>query len=374
MWLVVGTGAIGGALAARLAAAGEPVTVTARPEQLEVIARTGIRLTDFDGRRLVARPAVWELPRPGRRQRGDVAPAGNAERPPAFELVILCVKAYATGEIAGRLRAALGPDVPVLSVQNGLGNEDVLACSFTRVAGGAVTFSARRTAPGAIQVYNRGGAALPTAMGDGSGALPALDRLARALERTGLPVTRPGTSQDIKWSKLLLNLMGNAGAALTRLPPGRLYADPGGFAVERALMREALAVMGAHRRRPVALPGMPVPLIGWLVARAPRRIAQPLLAARVGGGRGHKKPSLLADLEAGADRSEAPWLYGAVARLARQAGMEAPVNEGLARLLEQAYRADPAVASLEGRPDLLAQAVLPSTGRPRRHRRGLAGR
>lgn len=355
MWLIVGAGAIGATLAGRLAAAGQPVAITARPAQLEVIARRGVTITEPGGGQWTAHPAVTALAGSGDRARR--LPGAPAARP---ALAVICVKAHATEEVAARLAAAFGPDLPVLSLQNGLGSEEILARRFRSVAGGAVTFSARRLAPGRVRVYSRGGAALPVALWDGRPTPPAVNDFAAALAGAGLRVRRPAASRDIKWSKLLLNLVGNGGVALTGLAPGAFYADPDGFALERAVMREALAAAAAHRRRLVGLPGMPVPLIAWLVARAPRRLAQPLLAARVGGGRGDKTPSLLADLEAGAASSEAPWLYGAVARFADEAGLAAPVNQKLAALLDRAFRGDPAVARFRGRPDLLARAVLPA--------------
>ena len=102
---VVGAGAIGGLLAARLAVSGNDVSVLARGDSLEVIGREGITLVEPDGRRTVAREV---------RAAGDTASLG------AQDLVILAVKAHQLVSVAGGVPALLDTDTPVLTLQNGI--------------------------------------------------------------------------------------------------------------------------------------------------------------------------------------------------------------------------------------------------------------
>ena len=160
----------------------------------------------------------------------------------------------------------------------------------------------------------------------------------------------------MKWSKLLTNLVANAIPALLDRDDPALYADRRLYDLERAQIREVLAVMGAMRLAPVPLPGADV---RWLAVgfRAPAAIAGPVLRRVVVDARGGKAPSLLLHLRAGGGPSESPWLNGAVARAGAGSAVPTPVNRSLAELVDAAA-ADPAAwARTRGRPDALLAAV-----------------
>ena len=165
----------------------------------------------------------------------------------------------------------------------------------------------------------------------------------------------------MKWSKLVANLVGNATSAIVDLPPEAVYADAGGFAVERRQLLEALAVMRRLGLAPVALPGADVRLLAAAV-RLPPLFARPILRRVVAAGRGGKDPSLRIHARSGSGPSEVGWLNGAVARAAETFGGDARVNRRLAALAEEVL-ADPVRrAWFEGRPDRLAAAVLEREG------------
>src|SRR5438046_6868334 len=110
--LVHGAGAVGGYFGARLAIGGHDVTFVARGENLAALRRQGLtlRLSTGEALRVVPAHAV-----------GD-----PAEAPPP-ELVLVTVKSYDTPAAAAALRPAVGPETAILSLQNGIENEDILA-------------------------------------------------------------------------------------------------------------------------------------------------------------------------------------------------------------------------------------------------------
>lgn len=102
---VVGAGAIGGLMAARLAAVGGAVSVVARGDHLDAIRRDGLRLREIDGTELVA----------------DVVASDDFASLGPHDVVILALKAHQIAAVADRLDHLYGPDTVVVPVQNGIG-------------------------------------------------------------------------------------------------------------------------------------------------------------------------------------------------------------------------------------------------------------
>ena len=105
-YCVIGAGAIGGLLGARLSLAGEDVTFIERPgPHLDAIKQNGLKLLMHEGEELLARDVkITE----------DMAQAG------VQDVVIIAVKAYQIPAIAARMRALFGPDTTVITIQNGI--------------------------------------------------------------------------------------------------------------------------------------------------------------------------------------------------------------------------------------------------------------
>lgn len=324
--LVAGGGAVGRMVADAAAAGGADVTIVSRSAGARG-TRTG-------------RP-VWTW--------NDLAASALPEG--LFQIVLVAVKAMDTPDVAARLaRLPAARGACLVSLQNGLGNEEVLevACPGNPVASGALTASVERVDASAagggpdVRRRTRGGVVLAPWRGqagpDGDRARAALDPLARALEAGGLPArvwpargSAAVSGRDLKWSKLLLNIAGNGLAAATGLLPDRLAADPAALSFELRLLREARRVGEAEGARWADLPGFPVrTLVGSLAL--PDVLLRPLLGPRLAGGRGGKPPSLWLDVEAGRPL-EADALYGAVVRLARRHAISTPAHDALLRAL-----------------------------------------
>jgi 2-dehydropantoate 2-reductase len=341
--VIVGGGAIGLLTAGRLALAGiPPSALLTRPSGAAALAVTPLQITFGDTVQTVPQLRVVGAP--------DALP-GDCLRP---ELAILCVKGYDTPGAIETLRA-LDPHY-VLTLQNGIGNEEALgaALGVERVVSGAITTSVDLHSPTAITVTKEGGIGLAPMGKLDPAHLTAWDA---ALTGAGFRVQQYADYRAMKWSKALLNMLGNATAAILGWSVDRVYADKRLIALELRCIREALAVMRAMRAQPVNLPRYPAALLARGVAWAPAPLLYPVLRRMVGGGRGGKEPSLLRDLRAGRNRSEGEFLYGAVAAAAREYGLSAPVNAGLWRILGGIARNELDWAQYRDQPERLLQAL-----------------
>jgi 2-dehydropantoate 2-reductase len=239
------------------------------------------------------------------------------------------------------LREALEPTmhwplVPTLTVQNGIGAEEIAAQVRPRAPRLAASLTApiELTPQDEVHWLGKGGIALAPVT-DSAG--PWVDRLVSDFGRAGLRSARLLDARSMKWSKLLANLMANATGAILDMDAAAIYRDPRLFAVEKAQLREAVAVMRALGLRPVALPRAAVP---WLAraTRLPDWLVRPIATRVVGGARGSKLPSLRLHMRALGDAPaseppEAEWMNGAIASQAARLGLAAPVNARLAELV-----------------------------------------
>jgi len=342
---VIGGGAIGLLVAGKLAQAGQEVALLARPAAAASSARYGLRIAQAG-----ATSATPPIP---------AAPEAGA-LPPAFqqpELAVLCVKSYDTAGALPAL-AALRP-AHTLTLQNGIGNEEALAEALgaARVLSGAITSSVTTRpaadGPSEVTVAKWGGVGVAPLAATGAAAAA---RAAALLAQAGFATRGYGDYRALKWSKALLNMLGNATAAILDLPVEAVYADERLVAIERRAFGEALAVMRRLGIRPLNLPRYPAALLA-LAMRLPRALLYPLLRRAIAGGRGGKAPSLLGDLRRGSTRSEGEVLYGAVARAGALAGVAAPVNAALWHTLRDIAAGAQPWENYRGRPDALLAAV-----------------
>jgi len=327
--LCYGAGAVGSLVGGRLSQSGAAeVTLLARRRHVAAIRTWGLILEVPDGR-VVCKGA------------DSVTSVDDLASPP--DLVLLTVKAYQTADALADLGGLIRRGVPILSLQNGVGNEEAIAAAGARPIAGAITVSASMLRPGVVRQNTRGGgialAAVRIDPGVGSTAAGGTDAERADLEAATALFRQAGFRTElfpdyrpVKWSKLLLNIVGNASAAILDLPPGVVVRDRRVFHLEREAFLEAVRVIRGLGLRPVALPGYPVPLLAKVMA-LPEWAGRPVLSRRIGRGRGEKMPSLWEDLERGRTQSEVEVLNGAVAREGARLGFPTPANALLARVL-----------------------------------------
>jgi len=234
-----------------------------------------------------------------------------------------------------------------LCLSNGVDNEPALAAVLgaDRVIAGTVTSSIGRRAAGDIVLERLRGIGVEASH-------PLSEKLDRALDEAGLNVRLYPRAADMKWSKMLTNLIANASAAILDMTPAEIFADPHLFALEMAMLSETLAVMKAKGIRVVDLPGTPVRALA-LAVRLPALVARPILAKGVGGGRGGKMPSFHIDLHSGRNQSEVDWLNGAVVRYGEMLGVPTPVNKILNTTLLALTRSNIPLEEFSRKPEKL---------------------
>lgn len=333
--VVVGAGAIGLLVAGRLSQASRPTVLLARPALAAVLRQQPPRI--LQGGHLEDVRDLMVI--------GDPSELAPQDGPP--DLAVVCVKGYDT---VGALPAieALDPRA-VLTLQNGIGNEEILAGRFGagRVISGAITTSVEVEQPGHVAVAKNGGIGLASMQGQEVAPWAAM------FQAAGFHVRQYGDYRALKWSKALLNMLGNVTAAILDMPVEEVYADRRLVALERRAFLEALLVMDRLGIRPVNLPRNPAALLAVAMRVAPAGLLNPLLRRMIAGGRGGKPPSLHLDLARGNRRSEGEFLYGAIARAAEQAGVAAPVNRKLWEILQAIANGEVAWSTYRRQPDLL---------------------
>ncbi|HEY8578238.1 MAG TPA: 2-dehydropantoate 2-reductase [Beijerinckiaceae bacterium] len=301
---IIGAGAIGGLLAARLAAAGEAVTVVARGAHLAAIRADGLRLID-EGGETRARPAATDDLRSVRDQ----------------DLVVLGVKAHQVAPIARDAAAALAPDGLILTAQNGIpwwyffktdgafagrildsvdpGGEIARALPIDRVIGSVVYPAAEVVAPGVIRLIEGNRFSLGELDGSRSERLLALSAV---FGKAGFKAPAVTDLRAEIWTKLWGNLSFNPISALTGATLAGICRHAEGRALAAEMMREAQAVgerLGVRFRIP--------------------------LEKRIAGAEavGEHKTSMLQDVEAGRP-TEIDALAGAIVELGRMVGAPTP--------------------------------------------------
>ncbi|MBC7261404.1 MAG: ketopantoate reductase family protein, partial [Chloroflexi bacterium] len=244
---------------------------------------------------------------------------------------------------------------PLLIVQNGVGGEELAqqVLRETAIISGVLTISVSVLSPGYIR--------LETTQG-GLNLAPVqryidMNKWAMLFSSAGLRTALYPSYQAMKWSKLLLNILGNAIPAILDMTPGTVFACPALFAIERAAFLEARAVMGAMQLPVVSFPRYPVPLLAWAMQQVPAFLLRPLLMRLIASGRGEKRPSLHLDLASGRRRSEVLYLNGAVVTHAQRLGMDAPVNRILCDLLVSIVAGQVPWEEFRGQPQKLVKKI-----------------
>lgn len=289
-----------------------------------------------------AAAAVWLLARSERPasvsvDRWSVPVTVLREASEPVDLLIVLVKSYDTAAALAWADGAIGPETVLLTLQNGLGNAEVLAerVGPERVLAGTTALGARLVGPGMVRLGGVGetviapwGAAVRQGSfgaqqghsdgGEGSLASPAerlLPEVLRLFQKAGLLVRGAPAAEPLLWAKLAVNAAINPLTALLGVPNGELLRRP--FA--RAFLEAAAAEVGAVAMAAgISLPVDPV-----------------LQALQVAASTAANRSSMLQDLEAGR-RTEIEAINGAVVARAEALCVPVPVNRTLLEAIRSA--------------------------------------
>lgn len=295
----VGAGALGCAIGGTLAKGGSEVTlVDPNAAHVEAINRNGLILRE-DGKDHPVKVAAAT----------DYANVG------IVDLVIVLVKSNYTKVAIEAARSIVGPETIVMSIQNGLGHEDVLA----EVVGRDHLLAGKTYVGGVLLGPGHGIAGVAgklTYIGELDGSItPRVTKVAEEFKRAGLnTIVSPNIVGTI-WDKLLVNVATGAVSGITRLTYGDLYAVPEIEACAVAAVAEAMAVAKANG----VILSIKEPHDAWVMA------AEGLPA--------EFKTSMLQSLERGLT-TEVDFINGSVVRAGKACGIPTPVNQTLVALVK----------------------------------------
>ncbi len=291
--LIVGSGAMACLFAARLSAAGRPITMLGSwAAGIEALQQHGVTLVESDGL-----------------QKTYLV---NAIRDPEACLganqALVLVKSWQTERAAEQLTSCLAPEGMALTLQNGWGNRRILedALGKDRVALGSVTIGANLLAPGVVKVAGEGVVAL--------GDHPRLGNIRERLIDAGFIVENSSNIDALLWGKLAINAAINPLTALLEISNGELLEKPHALSIMKEAAMETAAVAAAQ--------GIPLPFsdVTETVELVARRT-------------GENHSSMLQDVRRGAP-TEIDAICGAIASAGEKAGVETPVNRLLWQLIK----------------------------------------
>lgn len=301
--VIIGAGGIGALYGAKLANAGEDVTLfDARSDHVRAMQTHGLHIDGETGPYTVAINAIdvdsVKVDGEGHRGQGDVA--------------LICVNSYDTADAALSAQELLRPDGFAVTLQNGLGNIEQLQKSLgpERVVGGITFHSANAHKSG--QVSHTGIGKTPIGELDGS-ASSRVDALAAALDAADLnPEVDPAIIATI-WGKFVHNCGLNAICALTDLRPGHIPKVPELDEFQTMIVEEAIALVNA---KGILLPD-----------------PEPLQSIKAFCAVKFHLVSMVQHLQKGL-QTEIDSLNGYLVRESKMMGLTAPYNDALTRLVK----------------------------------------
>jgi 2-dehydropantoate 2-reductase len=291
---VLGAGAMGSSIGGFLAEGGSEVyLVDTWTEHVDAIISRGLKIRAGESDRVVKVRAATDC-------RG-IGPA---------DLIIVLVKSFHTREVIENAGPIIGDETVIISLQNGLGNEEIIGevAGKKHVMGGRTFAGGSVLAPGHVIASAAG---KHTYIGELDGTTTErAARISEEFKRAGLLITVSSNIIGIMWDKLLVNVATGALCGITGLPFGGLYKIPELRDCALEAVAEGMAVAKAIGvKLSTKDPGE-----AWFKASE--------------GLPGDFKPSPLQSLEKGM-RTEIDFINGAVVRYGERCKVPTPVNKAL---------------------------------------------
>ncbi len=227
---IIGSGALGGYYGARLAQHGHDVHFLLRSDY-QAVHSNGWKIRSCDGDFVVPPESVHAHDRP--------------ETMPAADLIVITLKATSNDQFRSLITPILKPDSIILTLQNGLGNEELLASHFgeQRVIGGLAFTCINRTGPGEIHHSDHSLIRIGEFRGPPTNRLRVIAEMFRTSK---VPCDVLESLRFGRWEKLIWNVPFNGLGAAMDLTTDRLIATSAGRDLITKLMREVIAIAAAE--------------------------------------------------------------------------------------------------------------------------------
>jgi len=220
---VIGSGALGLFYGGLLQRAGHDVHFLLRRDY-QAITSSGLKVTSPRGDFLLRQVK-------GYRNSSEIGPV---------DLVLIGLKAYANQSLIELVRPLVANETTILTLQNGLGNEELLATAFTaqQIVGGVAFLCCNRGEPGTVHHLDQGSIRIAEfAQKPGS----RLEALSKSFNQADIPCTTGPDLSRIRWEKLVWNIPFNGLCALTGLPTNQLLGCPETRQLITEIMQEVIA-------------------------------------------------------------------------------------------------------------------------------------
>ena len=291
--LIIGTGAMATLFASRLTSAGVAITMLGTwPEGLSALRKNGARLVNANGNE----------------QRFSVRVAEDPRDCKNIKYALVLVKSWQTKRAARQLAECLPEDGLAITLQNGLGNREILAAQLgeSRVALGTTTTGATLLGPGLVKAGGEGKISIE--------AHPALVPVEEALKFANFNVEIVSDAKSLVWGKLVINSAINPLTALLQIPNGELLNRPTARGLMRALAEETAAVASAEKiKLPFSDPSSEAEDVAHKTAL--------------------NYSSMLQDVQRGAP-TEIDAICGAISRTGRKHQIATPINDACWQLVQ----------------------------------------
>ena len=255
--LFLGAGVIGGSVAGWIAPHHDNLFLLDQGETAAALKRDGITL--------------YLGSEPDKRQQVRVNVVDSFEQAADADIIVLGVKNYSLDPVAKMLREKVGDRPVIVSMANGIINQEILPKYFSKVVYCVVSYNAWMDRPGVIGYQKKG----PLIIGTPDNRLQEELRQVSELFNRGVETVITPHLQDAVHCKIVINLTNS----VTTLVGHRFreISEPAAFQrILSALLWEGVEIVKAAGYRECKLGGMPSWVILWLGAKLPRAITKPM--------------------------------------------------------------------------------------------------